>query len=473
MSSRPLATTSMTMNGPAPSFRQSATVHYRRRSSKELARLWLAFILILLDVLVIQIAFLAIDMLFVGTPVQVGLSIAMGTVIPIFLICAFMLRAYSGPAILNAGLSVGRALQALATSAAVLGLILFSLDVGPGISRTGMALTIGISALLIACIHYFYAKYVRGQLGDSFQSIVELCDGSVPRPGGCESGLDTRFFFDPLYPSPASFDRLANVISGADRVIVHCGKARRAAWADVLQGMNVHAEFIAGEWADIRPLGIGEHKGERTVVVARGPLNLHDRVIKRCFDIAFSATALIALAPLLVVVAIIIRLDSKGPIFFVQPRIGRNNKLFNLIKFRSMRQDLCDRDGALSTCRQDSRVTRVGHFIRRTSIDELPQLINILKGDMSVVGPRPHAVSSTADDRLFWDIDNRYWHRHACRPGLTGLAQIQGLRGATACARDLTDRVAADLEYLQRWSFWSDIKIICRTFKVICHANSF
>ena len=103
----------------------------------------------------------------------------------------------------------------------------------------------------------------------------------------------------------------------------------------------------------------------------------------------------------------------------------------------------------------------------------MPQLINILRGDMSVVGPRPHAVSSTAEDQLFWDIDNRYWHRHACRPGMTGLAQIQGLRGATECVKDLTDRVEADLQYLRGWSFWGDLKIVLLTFKVLCHPNSF
>jgi lipopolysaccharide/colanic/teichoic acid biosynthesis glycosyltransferase len=92
---------------------------------------------------------------------------------------------------------------------------------------------------------------------------------------------------------------------------------------------------------------------------------------------------------------------------------------------------------------------------------------------MSVVGPRPHAVSSTAEDQLFWDIDNRYWHRHACRPGLTGLAQIQGFRGATGCVKDLIDRVEADLKYLQSWSFGNDIRIVFQTFKVIVHTNTY
>jgi lipopolysaccharide/colanic/teichoic acid biosynthesis glycosyltransferase len=327
--------------------------------------------------------------------------------------------------------------------------------------------------MLIASNHYLHAGYANHALGGSLHSILELHDGSLSDVPGSEHGVDTRFFFDPSNPTPVSFDRLASVIAGADRVIVHCRDDRRAAWAHVLQGMNVHAEFMAKEWSDIRPIGIGEHNGERTLIVARGPLNFHDRALKRGFDMAFATMALIALSPLFLIVALAIKMESPGSIFFIQPRIGRRNQLFLLIKFRSMRQDCCDAAGAQSTRRCDPRITRVGNFIRRTSIDELPQLINILKGEMSAVGPRPHAVSSTAEDRLFWDIDNRYWHRHACRPGLTGLAQIQGFRGATACVKDLTDRVEADLQYMQRWSLWADIRIVILTFRVICHTKAF
>jgi lipopolysaccharide/colanic/teichoic acid biosynthesis glycosyltransferase len=460
------------MNSFAHDFRNAVVVHFRSKPSKEVVRLRLTTILVLMDIVSIQLIFIAVNLLFVGTSILHGLGFAVGSVIPIFLICAFMVRAYSGPEILKPSASIGGVLLALMISATVLGLVLFSLGVGPHVSRVGVALTFALSAVLMSIIHYFHARYTNRALGGSLYSIIELHDGALL---GAESdpAMDANFFFDPVSPSPASFDRLGHVIGRADRVIVHCATQRRAAWADVLQGMNVHAEFIAKEWTDIRPLGIGEHNGSRTVVVARGPLNLHDRIIKRGFDVAFSSMALVLLAPVLVAAAIAIKLDSPGPAFFVQPRIGRQNQLFRLIKFRSMRQDCCDKAGARSTSRQDQRVTRIGSFIRRTSIDELPQLINILKGDMSVVGPRPHAVSSTAEDRLFWDIDNRYWHRHACRPGLTGLAQIQGLRGATGCVKDLIDRVEADLQYLQSWSFWNDIRIVFQTFKVICHTNSF
>ena len=132
-----------------------------------------------------------------------------------------------------------------------------------------------------------------------------------------------------------------------------------------------------------------------------------------------------------------------------------------------------DSHGNRSASRNDDRITRVGKFIRRTSIDELPQLLNVLSGTMSIVGPRPHALGSRAADKLFWEVDPRYWHRHAAKPGLTGLAQVRGYRGATIIEDDLRNRLQADLEYLDTWSIWRDVKIIVMTFQVMVHKNAF
>ena len=118
-------------------------------------------------------------------------------------------------------------------------------------------------------------------------------------------------------------------------------------------------------------------------------------------------------------------------------------------------------------------MTRVGRFIRATSIDELPQLFNVLRGEMSLVGPRPHALGSLAGNELFWEVDERYWHRHACKPGLTGLAQVRGFRGATRERIDLANRLYADLEYLNGWTIWRDISILITTFRVIIHRNAY
>jgi lipopolysaccharide/colanic/teichoic acid biosynthesis glycosyltransferase len=132
-----------------------------------------------------------------------------------------------------------------------------------------------------------------------------------------------------------------------------------------------------------------------------------------------------------------------------------------------------DSQGAVSTARGDKRITRVGRFIRSTSIDELPQIFNILRGEMSFVGPRPHAMGSLAGNQLFWEIDSQYSHRHACKPGLTGLAQVRGFRGATHSREDLINRLQADLEYVNGWSVWRDISILLATVKVVAHRNAF
>jgi polysaccharide biosynthesis protein PslA len=185
-------------------------------------------------------------------------------------------------------------------------------------------------------------------------------------------------------------------------------------------------------------------------------------VAKRLFDLALALSALVVLVPLLVVIALVIRLETRGPVIFCQDRIGLGNRTFRIFKFRTMHHDAGDA----------TRITRVGRVIRANSMDELPQLINVIRGDMSIVGPRPHTLESRAAGKLFWHLDSRYWQRHAARPGLTGLAQIRGYRGATHREDDLHNRLQADLEYLERWSIWQDVKIVFATFRVIVHRNA-
>nr|WP_253072612.1 sugar transferase [Sphingomonas sp. H160509] len=171
--------------------------------------------------------------------------------------------------------------------------------------------------------------------------------------------------------------------------------------------------------------------------------------------------------------ALVIKCDSRGPIFFRQQRVGRGNALFEVFKFRSMRVEQSDASGTVSASRDDVRITRVGRVIRATSIDELPQLLNVLFGSMSIVGPRPHALGSLAGQQLFWEVDERYWHRHALKPGITGLAQVRGFRGATHERSDLTRRLQADLEYIIGWSVLRDFAILISTVRVVVHRNAF
>jgi lipopolysaccharide/colanic/teichoic acid biosynthesis glycosyltransferase len=190
-------------------------------------------------------------------------------------------------------------------------------------------------------------------------------------------------------------------------------------------------------------------------------------------DIGASVLALAFALPILLVAALAIKLEDGGPILFQQKRVGRRNELFSIFKLRTMRVERSDGDGMRSASRDDDRVTRVGRVLRRTSIDELPQLFNVLKGDMSLVGPRPHAIGSLAGEKLFWEVDQRYWQRHSLRPGLTGLAQVRGFRGATDREADLTSRLQADLEYITGWTIWRDLRILMGTTFVLVHDRAF
>lgn len=180
---------------------------------------------------------------------------------------------------------------------------------------------------------------------------------------------------------------------------------------------------------------------------------------KRALDILIAGSALLFFAPVLVLVGVLIRLESRGPTLFRQARGGLNGEAFTIFKFRSMR---CEENGdrVVQAARDDDRVTKIGRFIRKTSIDELPQLLNVLMGDMSIVGPRPHAL---AHDVEYGAVIPRYSLRFRARPGLTGLAQIKGLRGGTDEVQAMAARVEADVEYIERWTFGSDIRILLLT----------
>jgi putative colanic acid biosynthesis UDP-glucose lipid carrier transferase len=180
---------------------------------------------------------------------------------------------------------------------------------------------------------------------------------------------------------------------------------------------------------------------------------------KRAVDLLMSLSALVIMAPLLLLIALMIRLESQGPAIFRQKRGGLNGKPFVIYKFRTM---YVQEDGASirHAKRNDSRVTKLGAVLRRTSLDELPQLMNVLRGDMSIVGPRPHAL---AHDQYYGAILPDYHGRTACKPGLTGLAQVRGYRGDIADIKDMKLRVACDLAYIRSWSLALDIKLITNT----------
>ncbi|TCP87598.1 lipopolysaccharide/colanic/teichoic acid biosynthesis glycosyltransferase [Sphingomonas sp. PP-CE-1A-559] len=394
--------------------------------------------------------------------------------LPIYIIAAINAHGYSAANVQDPFRAIAKGLQAflLALCAAIIAA--FALKTTDTFPRLVVSIGSLFAIASLSLSRYFFARHLERIIGGNPFSVVLLRDGESPVPLGAFSIiLATDGAFDPESHDPVMYDRLATSLAHADRVIVACSPERRIPWAHALKGANIQGEIFVPELDALAPLGIASYGDTPTLIIANGPLGLVDRSVKRAFDIVLAGGALLILLPLFVVIAFLIKRDSVGPIFFTQTRIGRSNQMFRMKKFRSMYVDSSDSAGHRSTDREDDRVTRIGRFIRKTSIDELPQILNVLVGDMSIVGPRPHALGSRAADKLFWEVDDRYWHRHAAKPGLTGLAQVRGYRGATLIEEDLANRLHSDLEYLENWSIWRDVKIIVLTFRVLLHRNAY
>ncbi|MBI5112587.1 MAG: undecaprenyl-phosphate glucose phosphotransferase [Rhodovulum sp.] len=186
-------------------------------------------------------------------------------------------------------------------------------------------------------------------------------------------------------------------------------------------------------------------------------------VLKSVFDRVVAVLILLAISPVMLATALAIKLDSKGPVFFKQRRLGFNNEVIEVFKFRSLYHEHADPDAKRVVTKGDNRVTRVGRFIRKTSIDELPQLLNVLRGDLSLVGPRPHAIHAPLANKLWDDVVDGYFARHRVRPGITGWAQINGWRGELDSPEKLQQRVEHDLYYIENWSLLFDLYILLRT----------
>ncbi len=193
------------------------------------------------------------------------------------------------------------------------------------------------------------------------------------------------------------------------------------------------------------------------------PLSDWGWAVKEIEDRVIATLALVLLSPVMLAVACAVKCTSKGPVFFKQKRHGFNNQLVEVYKFRSMFTDMCDAKAVKLVTRDDPRVTPVGRFIRKTSLDELPQLFNVLKGELSLVGPRPHATACKAGERLYNDVVDGYYARHRMKPGITGLAQINGWRGETDTEEKLQRRVEFDIQYIDSWSIWMDLYILAMT----------
>jgi Undecaprenyl-phosphate glucose phosphotransferase len=235
----------------------------------------------------------------------------------------------------------------------------------------------------------------------------------------------------------------------------------------LLSETPVRVSLVTGPVAGDLPMqGVAALGGVPVVRLSDRPIQGLFRIIKKIEDIVLGVVILLATMPLLILVMLAIKLDSPGPIFFRQPRLGFNNQPFNIIKFRTMHALTTDLAGRQQAMRDDPRVTRVGAWLRRSSFDELPQLVNVLKGEMSLVGPRPHAHGTTVEGHLFHEAVSRYAARHRVKPGITGWAQVNDWRGETDVTSKLEERLRHDLYYIDNWSLWFDCVILARTLLV-------
>lgn len=426
------------------------------------------------DIFAVTMGFLAANLIRFGDPLHSqGLNMAAALLL-IYLPVALNGHAYSIANLVRSRIGATKAMMCLLVAIGAIGLVLFFLKVSIDFSRAVFGTGAALSLIAVPLTRLIISGFARRLFAVSALNEVVIEDGAIAGPVEGALVLNAaQLGFTPRLDDPEMLDRMSRYLKNADRVIVACPPERRRAWAYAMKGADIHAEVFAPEVEALGPLAIGRFGARPTLVVATGPLAFADQVLKRVFDLGLTVLALPVVLPLMILIVIAIRLESRGPVIFVQKRVGLGNRLFHTYKFRSMYVDRLDLSGARSTGRHDDRVTRVGRFIRAHSLDELPQLFNVLRGEMSIVGPRPHALGSRAEDKLFWDIDTSYWHRHAVKPGLTGLAQVRGYRGATETVSDLSNRLQADLEYLSGWSLWRDITIIFATFRVLIHRNAY
>jgi Undecaprenyl-phosphate glucose phosphotransferase len=258
-----------------------------------------------------------------------------------------------------------------------------------------------------------------------------------------------------------------HALDSVEQVVVVCDTRHTEALAQIVQKLRhlpVEINLVVGPLAgDLPVIGMRAVGSLPATVLLERPMDGPLSAVKDVFDRVAAFALIVFLAPLLALISFAIKLDSPGPVLYRQVRFGFNRQKIEVLKFRSMYQERCDAPAAgtvAQATRDDDRITPVGRFLRRTSLDELPQFFNVLRGDMSLVGPRPHAI---AHDHHYSELIDGYLGRHRVKPGITGWAQVNGCRGETRSADDMRRRIELDLYYIDNWSLSLDLKILLRT----------
>jgi polysaccharide biosynthesis protein PslA len=237
---------------------------------------------------------------------------------------------------------------------------------------------------------------------------------------------------------------------------------------DGLSAVSVDVSLIPPEAIELAPDYRVHLLGSLPVLnLWQRPFRDINQFVKRGEDVILASVALAIFSPIVGLAALLVRVTSPGPVFFVQPRVGFNNEVIHVLKFRTMYADQTDVGARATTTKDDPRVTPVGRILRKLSIDELPQLLNVIRGDMSLVGPRPHALEMRVGDHYYQDSVRGYAGRHRVRPGITGLAQVKGLRGEIRTVERAKRRVELDKEYIDRWSLSLDLWILLCTVRAV------
>ena len=389
-------------------------------------------------------------------------------VAPLYALLAIQGGAYGINTLDRVRRGIFRALLALAQAALLMLLIVYLGKIAEQLSRLTFVVGLAIGAVMLALVRVAVAGLAGRLLGDVPHLTAVIMDGVTIDVGPHMDVIQA----DIASLRPESHDadmaaRLASAVGMAERVIVACPLERMNDWSAALKSLSARGEIVVPELLRFAPARVDQFDGQPTIIVAGGPLQFRDRLIKRLFDLIVAAAATLFLSPLLIVAALAVKLTSPGPILFRQPRIGKDARPFSIYKFRSMRTEASDRHAATLTRRDDDRVTRIGAFLRKTSIDELPQLFNVLLGNMSMVGPRPHATATKAAGIPFEVAVSEYSSRHRVKPGITGWAQINGYRGETDTLFKIQKRVEYDLEYISKWSVWFDLYIVFMTVPAV------
>lgn len=454
---------------------EAADTHVRRQRgirAKILCGLFLA------DLLAIISAFSLANFIVYGRE-DVGQALTLlSACVPLFIVFGLHDGAYGPHTGLDIRTSMYRVLKSLTLTAAALMLFAFMLKVGAQFSRAQFVIGTGLAAVLLVIFRFVVGRLCAPMAKNGLFAVVHIYDDSNSyismKEGGRFSISAQEAGLKPDLGDSIAINRLGTIARGMDSVVVHCAPNVRQRWANILRTLDVPSELVVPELNGINGLKLTRRGSQTAIVLSDGRLSWDKALLKRIFDLALVTPMIPILLITFAVLGVLVKLDSAGPVFFRQERIGVGNRPFRIWKFRSMKSTGQDDAANTLTQRNDSRVTRVGAFMRKTSIDELPQLINVLLGDMSLVGPRPHAAMARAGNLLYWEVDPSYWERHAVKPGITGLAQIRGFRGNTFEEENLRERLQADLEYVASWSLLMDVRILTATlFLVPFHKNAF